>query len=176
MTSYTGDPARLRSDQSPTPPAEPTVAPLTKLQARGLRRLGDIVIPGDGELPSFTDSGAAEGIDQMLPYMADADRAGLLGLLSACAVLPKPVIRAGVAAASRHHRVPEPLAAALRLANIGIKGVVHSLYWSDLGNACIHDAIGYRATIDEAAYEASLAHRQGQASLAQCPQYKENRS
>lgn len=149
MTAFTGIP---RVDDQ----LEPEAAGLTAAQRRGLLRLGDVVIPGDDSLPSFSASGAADGIDTMLPYMYEADRSSLLTLLTACAVLPRPAIRAIVAAASGHSRAPEPLAAALRLANIGIKGVVQSLYWSDVGTGRVHDLIGYHATIDDAAYEASL--------------------
>lgn len=124
-----------------------TAYELTDRQARGLLRLGDVVIPGDGVLPSFSDSGSAAGIGRMLPYMHDADRDSLLMLLSACATLPKPAIRAVVAAAAKGDRAPEPLAGALRMANIGIKGVVCSLYYSDIatGPAAgrIHRGIGW---------------------------------
>ena len=93
---------------------------LSPTQDRGLRRLGDVVIPG--------------------------------------AWLPRPAIRAIVALASGWRRAPGFAAGILRMANIGIKGVVHSLYWSDLHQQGIHRQIGYDARIDEAAYEASIDH------------------
>ena len=105
---------------------------LTDLQRRGLLRLGDVVIPGDAVLPSFSESGAAGGIDRMLPYMHESDRESLLLLLAACAALPRPAVRALVATATRGDRAPAPLAGVLRMANIGIKGVVCSLYYSDI--------------------------------------------
>lgn len=131
---------------------------LTSAQLRGLNKLGDVVVPGDDDLPSFSASGAAEGIDRMLPYMYDSDRSGFLALIDACAYLPKPAVRGIVAMAAGHAKAPEPLASVLRMANLGIKGTVHSLYWSDLGygERSVHEAIGYDATINEAAYEASL--------------------
>ena len=69
-----------------------------------------------------------------------------------------PAIRAIVALASGWRRAPGFAAGILRMANIGIKGVVHSLYWSDLHQQGIHRQIGYDARIDEAAYEASIDH------------------
>jgi hypothetical protein len=120
---------------------------LTDRQARGLVRLGDVVIPGDEALPSFSESGAAAGIDRMLPYMHEGDRESLLMLLAACATLPRPAIRAVVAMAARGDRAPGPLAGVLRMANIGIKGVVCSLYYSDIETGPeagrIHRAIGW---------------------------------
>lgn len=129
---------------------------LTATQARGLLRLGDVVIPGDDLLPPFSRTVAASEADRMLPYLSDADRSSLLLLLDACGRLPRPAVRALVALAAGWRRTPEPAAAALRMAHIGIKGVVHSLYWSDLHRLGIHQVIGYDARIDEAAYERSL--------------------
>lgn len=120
---------------------------LTDRQRRGLLRLGDATIPGDATLPSFSASGCADGIDRMLPYMYDADRSSFLALADACAVLPMPAIRAVVAVASGAERAPGPLAGVLRLANIGIKGVVMSLYYSNLGSGAVWPAIGYAAHV-----------------------------
>ncbi|WP_158716373.1 hypothetical protein [Blastococcus sp. Marseille-P5729] len=91
--------------------------------------------------------------------MHEADRSSLLSLLDACAVLPSPLIRVLVAASSAADSAPAPVAALLRLANIGIKGVVHSLYWADLGIGRVHERIGYGAMIDDDAYEQSLSER-----------------
>ncbi len=126
---------------------------VTKRQRRGLLRLGDIVVPGDEALPSFSDSGCAQGIDRMLPYMHEGDRDSLLMLLDACAVLPRPAIRGVVALASGADRAPAPVASLLRMANIGIKGVVCSLYYSDIvagpRQGQIHRAIGWDPVIVE---------------------------
>ncbi|HPU14072.1 MAG TPA: hypothetical protein PLQ19_09795 [Aeromicrobium sp.] len=134
----------------------PSPKNLTPTQARGLDRLGDILIPGDEDLPSFSQANLTGDMSRMLPYMNEADRSSLLLLMTACAFLPTFAIRALVALAAGWRRAPEPVAGVLRMANIGIKGVVHSLYWSDLHHGGIHPAIGYNATINEAAYEASL--------------------
>ena len=129
---------------------------LTAAQNRGLNKLGDVCIPGDDVLPSFSRSGVSADIGRMLPYMHEADRSSLLLLLTVCAWLPKPAVQGIVALAAAWRRAPEPIAGLLRMANIGIKGVVHSLYWSALHDQGIHAAIGYDATLNEAAYEASL--------------------
>lgn len=112
-------------------------------------KLGDVVIPGDAELPAFSRAGLADEIGRMLPYMHESDRSGLIMLLGVCGRLPKFGVRAIVALASAWRRAPEPIACVLRMANLGIKGVVHSLYWSDLHQQGIHQAIGYDATIKE---------------------------
>lgn len=125
---------------------------LSERQRRGLLRLGDAVVPGDDAMPSFSESGAAAGVDRMLPYLHEGDRDSLLLLLDACAVLPRPAVRGIVALATGADRHPAPLAAALRMTNIGIKGVVCSLYYSDIAGpdqGRIHRAIGWDARIVE---------------------------
>ncbi len=75
--------------------------------------------------------------------MYDADRDSFLMLTTACATLPRSVIRGIVAVASGAEKAPEPVAGVLRMANIGIKGVIMSLYYSNLGTGQVHPAIGY---------------------------------
>lgn len=173
---------------------------LTATQMKGLLRLGDVVIPGvparttasgragsptsrplnsgGGALPSFSESGCAAGIDRMLSYMYDDDRTAFLVLATVCAYAPTPLVRLIVAMANANATFPEPLAGLMRMANLGIKGVVHSLYYSNLGVRLgeeltdspllargsnpnqlpnIHQAIGYETAINQEAYEAALA-------------------
>lgn len=126
---------------------------LTRRQRTGLLRLGDAVVPGDDAMPSFSRSGAAAGIDRILPYLHQGDRDSLLLLFGACAVLPRSAIRGLVALAAGADRFPGPLAAPLRMTNIGIKGVVCSLYYSDIvtgpWQGHVHRVIGWDATIVE---------------------------
>ncbi|NNG20622.1 hypothetical protein HJ590_13850 [Naumannella sp. ID2617S] len=125
---------------------------LTPAQRRGLARVGDVMIPGDDALPSFSAAGILDRMDDVLPHLYAEDRAALLTLLDVFARLPRPGVRAIVAAASRWASAPEPLAAGLRMVNFALKGVVHALYWSDLSQQGIHAAIGYDARIDETAH------------------------
>lgn len=131
-------------------PVVPEVAPLTTAQRRGLRKLGDIVIPGDHEagLPSFTDSGVAEEVHRMLAWMYESDRSAILMMLDAFARMPRPAIRGIVEATERGDRVPGPLGSALRMASFGVKGLIVSLYYSGVDRGgVVHAAIGYDATI-----------------------------
>ena len=50
---------------------------LNATQYAGLLKIGDVLIPGDGELPSFSESRCAEQADRMLAYMYDGDRNGV---------------------------------------------------------------------------------------------------
>ena len=118
-------------------------APLSAAQRRGLAKIGDILIPGDGELPSFATSGCAAHADRMLVHMYDDDRNGVKAVLTLCALLPRPLIRALFAVTERHPGAPEPIAGLLRMANLGIKGVVMTLYYSDVGDGGVYAKIGW---------------------------------
>ena len=50
---------------------------LNATQYAGLLKIGDVLIPGDGELPSFSKSRCAEQADRMLAHMYDGDRNGV---------------------------------------------------------------------------------------------------
>ena len=108
-------------------PEVPAFRRLTPKQLRGLLRLGDVVIPGDEDMPSFSGSGAADGIDRMLPYMYESDRSSLLLLLDACARLPRPAIRGIVALAASAARSRSVAAYAASAASSVAQSVNRSL-------------------------------------------------
>jgi hypothetical protein len=123
---------------------------LSRTQLGGLLKVGDVLIPGDDELPSFSRSGCAPHATRMLPYMNDADRQGLTLLLTVFRFLPKLAIRAIMALTEYHRFFPGPLGAAFRLINIGVKGVVMSLYYSDVREGTsIHQVLGWDAKVVE---------------------------
>jgi len=123
---------------------------LTPAQRKGLLKIGDILIPGNHELPSFSRSDCAGAIDRMLPFMNTSDRQGVEMILTLFAFLPSFLVRAFFALTETHRYVPEPLAGVLRLANIGVKGVVMTLYYSDVGTGVsVHEVIGWDAKVVE---------------------------
>lgn len=121
---------------------------LSPLQMAGLAKVGDIVVPGDDILPSFSQSGSLRHVDRMLDHMSDFDRDGVKLLLTIMRFLPRFAIVAILFFAQRDQHFPNFLGAACRMVNIGIKGVVMTLYYSDLGDAPrILPAIGYDAKV-----------------------------
>ncbi|MGH7788561.1 MAG: hypothetical protein ACRERC_16950, partial [Candidatus Binatia bacterium] len=144
-----------------------SAALLTPAQLAGLRKLGDILIPGDGELPSFSASGCAEQADRMLAYMNEGDRDGITTLLAVFRVLPGFAIRALVRLTEHHTAVPEPLAGLLRMINLGVKGVVMTLYYSgiDEGGA-VFRAIGWDAKVVDSDFDAAAVAGSNAASAA----------
>lgn len=120
---------------------------LSSLQQRGLNKVGDVLIPGDGTLPSFSASGCTAHADRMLGHMYDDDRAGVRGVLTLCGLLPRPVIRILFAMTERFSQAPPPIGGAMRLANLGIKGVVMTLYYSDVDRRGIFTAMGWNPIV-----------------------------
>jgi hypothetical protein len=123
---------------------------LTPGQRRGLCKAGDVLIPGDGEFPSFSAAGCADQIARMLPHMNDGDRRALLLLLGLFRCVPRVLLRFLFTLTANQRRFPEPLGAPLRLIDIGVKGVVMTLYYSDVGTGpSIHDLIRWDARVVE---------------------------
>ena len=131
-------------------------------QLSGLLKVGDVIIPGDEALPSFSASGALEHIDRMADYMSPGDRDGVKFLASLFRYLPTALVRGIMWVSEQQKVLPGPLGTAARLVNIGIKGVIMSLYYSDVGNGpSVHAIIGYDARIVEqpASHSASAGDR-----------------
>jgi hypothetical protein len=119
-----------------------------KTQLRGLAKVGDILIPGDAEFPSFTASKSIDQVDRMLEYMSPSDRDGVQFLCTLFRFCPRFAVRGIMWLSER--QPPGPLGAACRMVNIGVKGVVMSLYYSDIGaGPSIYALIGYDAKVVE---------------------------
>jgi hypothetical protein len=123
---------------------------LNATQLVGLRRVGDVLVPGDGDLPPFSRSGAIEHVDRMLEYMYESDRNGVTALLTLFRYTPRFLIGGIMSLTEKGGSLPEPLAAACRMINLGVKGVVMTLYYSDLGpGPSVLEAIHWDARIVE---------------------------
>lgn len=133
---------------------------LSPAQLAGLVKVGDVLVPGDGDLPSLSASGCAAAADRLIAHLSPRDRDGVRFLLGVFRWLPRPVLRAIFSITSRHKVVPEPLARVLRLLNLGVKGVVMTLYWSDVGEGpSVRRAIGWDARIVEHEGQAATTER-----------------
>lgn len=107
-----------------------TPTTLTRGQFAGLLKVGDLIVPGDGELPSFSASGCAQHADRMIAHMNPSDRDGLTMLLALFRFVPGVFLRALLRLTDRHAAFPAPLATGLHMIGIGVKGVVMTLYYS----------------------------------------------
>ena len=121
----------------------------SKLQLRGLNRLGDVVIPGDHEFPSFSSLKLDDHVDRILDYMNDDDRSGLKIVMSLFAFMPKFFIFF-ILWVTEKAKGESFLASQLRLVNTGLKGVIFTLYYSNLNSKSevIHQVMEWDAKIN----------------------------
>ncbi len=125
---------------------------LTPREVRALERVGDVVVPACGPLPAFSATGCVRYVDDLLRYMPPGDVADIRLLLRILSVKPTAGIRFIMSLAGAGRRWPGPIGAALRMIEIGLKGLVVSLYYSGktapgYTGTVPTDAIGYRPRV-----------------------------
>lgn len=102
----------------------------TTRQLSGLRKLGDIMLPPNGDFPAFSSTGCIERIDDLMGTAHPDDVRDFGLLLLVIHYLPAFAVEWIVRLADSADRWPSFIAPLLRMMNIGIKGVVFSLYYS----------------------------------------------
>ena len=121
---------------------------LSKGQFNGLLRTGQILLPGDNISPDFRTAGHAENINRILDHMGDEDIEGIRLLLNIFALLPDFLIRFILWITLFDNLVPNFLATPFRQIQIGIKGLVYTLYYSDLTpQSTVHKEIGWNTEV-----------------------------
>lgn len=99
-------------------------------QLNGLQKLGDIMLPANGEFPQFSTTGCIERIDDLMGTAHPDDIRDFGLLLLMMHFLPEFAVEWIVRLSDSAERWPAMIAPLLRTVNIGIKGVVFSLYYS----------------------------------------------
>lgn len=129
----------------------------TPRELHGLRRAGDLILPGTDASPSFSQTGCIDHIDRMAAYLNTDDLDGLRLVGGLFAWWPRWSIRLLLKLCTRGQRLPGPLGAALRLMEIGVKGAVMSLYYANVSGE------GYRGpkVFDVIDWHPRLVMRQG---------------
>lgn len=100
-------------------------------QTVALNRVGDVMIPGDGEFPRFSTLNCMSQFARISDHMPEADLKDLKLLLSILSYFPKFLIAALFHFLELAPRVPGPLGGPLRLIRIGMRGLVMTLYYGD---------------------------------------------
>ena len=118
------------------------------IQLKSLERLGNFYIPGNGNMPSFSDTGCLAEVDVVLAEVDPDDRTLLGFLLLVLRWMPGFMIAFLLNLMDRHDRYPEWMAGPLRLMSLALKGLTMSLYYSGLGGSgargnAVHDVMGY---------------------------------
>lgn len=90
-----------------------------------LERIGDLMLPGDSEFPSFSQTGCIAFIDDLLRFMDPKDRDDLKTLLKVLSFLPSPLLRVFLKICQTRWTPT------LRMVELGLRGLVLSLYYSN---------------------------------------------
>lgn len=124
----------------------------TRNQIKGLKKAGDVLLPGTGVSPSFSATGCVGHIDRMAAFLSSEDLKGLSMILSVFRWMPKWKIALIFKLCNAADRLPSFLGTGLRKLETGIKGVVFSPYYADLAASGyqgprVHDAIGWHTRL-----------------------------
>ena len=98
---------------------------------KGLTRIGDLLIPGDEEFPSFSAYMCMDHIDDLIAYAPQHDVKDLNMILAIFSFLPTGILRWLVKLMAKGHKLHGATGTLLRQLNIGIRGIVFSLYYSE---------------------------------------------
>lgn len=97
---------------------------------RALERVADFIVPAVDGFPSFASIGCVEHVDAILENAPPKDAADLNLFLTALYFMPDAVLRFVVRNMEKADRWFEPAATTFRLLDLGLRGLVLSLYYS----------------------------------------------
>lgn len=102
----------------------------SKTALNGLNRIGDIMIPKNGEFPSYSESYCIEYVDDVAGYAPENDIKDLGMLLSILSFMPGFVLSWLVKSMSESHQKNGGLSDTFRLLDFGLKGIILGTYYS----------------------------------------------
>ena len=121
---------------------------LSPAAKKTLTRIADIMLPANGEFPSFSQTGSIEHIDELTAYAPDDDIGDLSMVLTLLSVTPGFVLRWLVRKMEGAQHSEGMLAGLFRQLGYGLRGLIYSCYYSEkMGKAFTGkkplDVIGY---------------------------------
>ncbi|CAN5448444.1 hypothetical protein BH09BAC1_BH09BAC1_02460 [soil metagenome] len=116
----------------------------------GLNRMGDVIIPRNGEFPSFSEFGGIQHIDDLAAHAPAGDIKDLGLLLAVLSFMPTFVLRWIVGKMEDSMESHGPLGFIFRQLDYGLRGIVFSCYYSEkptayVGQTPLH-VIGFHTT------------------------------
>lgn len=101
-------------------------------QIRVIERIGDIMIPKADDFPSFSELGAVHAIDRVMAPAHPQDIKDLGLLLTVLRFVPDFLIKIIINVAVNAHKSDSVISPLLRQLDIGLRGIVFSLYYANL--------------------------------------------
>ena len=122
---------------------------LSKAAIKGVNRLGDIIIPGIEDLPSYSEFGGVEHVDDLLKYAPSSDIGDLNLILAILSFMPSFVLKWVVAKMTRSHHGGNGMSVIFRQLDLGLKGIILSTYYTEKGGSNYQgvrplDRVGYK--------------------------------
>jgi len=102
----------------------------SKSALKALNKIGDIMAPENGELPSYSVCGCIEHVDDVAGYAPENDIKDLGMLLSILSFMPDFVLQWFVKAMNDSHQKNGGLSDLFRMLDFGIKGIILGTYYS----------------------------------------------
>lgn len=125
-----------------------TLSPNAK---KALTRIGDILLPKNGDLPSFSETGSIEHIDNLTQYAPESDISDLNMVLTLLSYMPDFVLKWLVSKMEASLESTGPIASTFRQLNFALRGLLFSCYYSEKMGASFQgrkplDVIGFKIT------------------------------
>ena len=102
---------------------------------QGLNRIGDQLIPNNGEFPAFSESGAAQHVDDLLSYAPQEDVSLLNMVLGVVRLLPTSTLSWLMRRMESSQQDESSLGGLFRQLNMGLRGIIFSLYYGGKAEA-----------------------------------------
>lgn len=96
----------------------------------GLEKVGDAMMPGDGEFPSFSGLGAIAHVDDIMEHVHAEDLGALNMLLTVLSFLPAPLIEGFVRLLEFGITQRGAAGGFFRQVHTGLRSVIVTLYFS----------------------------------------------
>jgi len=97
---------------------------------KSLTRIGDILLPKNGDFPSFSETGSIEHIDSLTAYASESDIKDLNRALSILSFMPDFVFRWLVSKMQNSQSSAGMLSSVFRQLDFGLRGLIFSCYYS----------------------------------------------
>ena len=117
---------------------------LTAIQIKAVNKIGDLMLPGVGAMPSFSKTGCVQDIDRLLDYVPSGDLADLKVLLLLLGLMPRSFVAALLWVLERSIFSSFPGAGLMRTIRLGLRGIIMSLYY---GHPIIHERMQFQVGV-----------------------------
>lgn len=104
---------------------------LSNSALKAINRIGDLMIPRNGEFPAFSEVGGLEYIDDLVSYAPPADIKDLNLVLTILSFMPTFVLRWVLGKMETSMENTGPLGPIFRMLDVGLRGLIFSCYYTE---------------------------------------------